>query len=59
MKRVSALFLSCCFFTSAFAFRIEYGKNVTINHPVYEDLYIAGGTIVINAPVYGDLIIAA
>jgi hypothetical protein len=59
MKRIAALFLSCYFFTSAFAFRIEYGKNITIGHPVYEDLYIAGGNIVINAPVYGDLIIAA
>jgi cytoskeletal protein CcmA (bactofilin family) len=58
MKRVTALFISFCFFTSAFAFRIEYGNNLTISHPVYEDLYIAGGNILINAPVYGDLVVA-
>jgi hypothetical protein len=40
------------------AFRIEYGSNVIISQPVYEDLYIAGGNVTINAPVYGDLIIA-
>jgi hypothetical protein len=41
----------------AFAYRIEYGSNVTISQPVHEDLYITGGTVTINAPVYGDLII--
>jgi len=45
-------------FATAQAFRIEYGKNVTINKPVYEDLYVAGGTVTINAPVYGDLVVA-
>lgn len=43
---------------TAYAGRIEYGSNITINSPVYEDLYIAGGTVVINAPVHGDLIAA-
>ena len=43
---------------SAEAYRIEWGRNVTISQPVYEDLYVAGGTITINAPVYGDLIVA-
>lgn len=58
MKKVlliSTVIINC--FT-AFTFRIEYGSNVTINQPVYDDLYIAGGNITINAPVYGDLIIA-
>jgi hypothetical protein len=58
MKRyflVSFLIVVC---SSAFAFRIQYGRNITISQPVYEDLYITGGNIVINAPVYGDLIIA-
>lgn len=51
-----AVFTGYCITSSAF--RIEYGKNVIISQPVFEDLYIAGGTITINAPVYGDLIIA-
>ena len=29
-------------FITAFAIRIEYGNNIIINQPVYEDLYIAG-----------------
>lgn len=45
-------------FSDASAFRIEYGNNIVVNRPVYEDLYLAGGNITINAPVYGDLIIA-
>lgn len=49
--------LAVNFFTAA-ALRIEYGKNIIINQPVYEDLYIAGGNITINAPIHGDLIIA-
>jgi len=59
MKRFFVLCLSLCLaVSSAFAFKIQYGKNITISQPVFEDLYIAGGNIVINAPVYGDLIIA-
>ncbi len=46
-----------CFVTT-YAFRIEYGNNIIISRPVYEDLYVAGGNITINAPIYGDLIIA-
>jgi hypothetical protein len=42
----------------AFAFRIEYGKNIIISQPIYDDLYITGGYITINAPIHGDLIIA-
>lgn len=38
--------------------RFEYGNHVVINTPLYEDLYVAGGTITINAPVFGDVIIA-
>ena len=37
---------------------IRSGSSVTIDKPVYEDLYITAGTIIINAPVYGDLIVA-
>ena len=48
--------VSC--FINASALRIEYGRNIIISQPVYEDLYIAGGSITINAPIYGDLIIA-
>lgn len=58
MKKIflSTLLAGC--FTGAAAFRIEYSNNLTISRPVYEDLYIIGGTVTINAPVYGDLVIA-
>ncbi len=58
MKKIfllTVILLNCIY---AAAFRIEYGNNVTISKPVYEDLYIAAGTITINAPIHGDLIIA-
>jgi hypothetical protein len=58
MKKIfllTAILINCIY---AAAFRIEYGNNITISKPVYEDLYIAAGTITINAPIYGDLIIA-
>jgi hypothetical protein len=58
MKKILFLIVMVGNFGYASAFRIEYGKNVIINHPVYEDLYIAGGSITINAPIHGDLIIA-
>lgn len=58
MKKMFLLVIMISQFVSAFAFRIEYGRNITISQPVYEDLYIAGGNITINAPIYGDLIIA-
>ena len=59
MKRLFILLFALLLTSTAvFAFRIEYGNNITISKPVYEDLYVAGGNIMINAPVYGDLIIA-
>jgi hypothetical protein len=58
MKKFFLLMAMAINFLTAAAFRIEYGSNVTISKPVYEDVYIAGGTININAPIYGDLIIA-
>jgi hypothetical protein len=58
MKKIlTSLILVSSYFT-AYSFRIEYGNNVVISLPVYEDLYIAGGTVIINAPVHGDLVIA-
>lgn len=56
MKKIFAFALLMTFFFKASAYRIEYGANVVISRPVYEDLYIAGGAITINAPVYGDLV---
>lgn len=58
MKKIFLLaaILGNCIYAAAF--RIEYGNNITISMPVYEDLYIAAGTITINAPIYGDLIVA-
>lgn len=59
MKKIFILIaICCCNFIEAAAYRIEYGKNVTFTIPMYEDLYVAGGTVNINAPIYGDLIIA-
>lgn len=57
MKHVVMLALLLGAMYQVQAIRIESGKNLVINRPVYEDLYIAGGEILINAPVYGDLII--
>ena len=58
MKKLCILsaMLMVCF--QAGAYKILWGRNITITSPVHEDLYIAGGTVTINAPVYGDLIIA-
>lgn len=36
---------------------LQSGEKVTISQPVYEDVYLAGGTVVINAPIHGDLIV--
>jgi cytoskeletal protein CcmA (bactofilin family) len=58
MKKIFFLAAMLVNFATAFAFRIEYGNNVIISQPVYEDLYLAGGNITINAPIHGDLIIA-
>ena len=58
MKKILMLVCLTIFATSTFAYRIEYGNNVIISQPVYEDLYIAGGTITINAAIHGDLICA-
>ena len=38
--------------------RLESGDKIVIDKPVYEDVYLAGGTITINAPIHGDLVIA-
>jgi Polymer-forming cytoskeletal len=58
MKKIFSLAAMLVNFVTAFAFRIEFGNNVIISQPVYEDLYLAGGNITINAPIHGDLIIA-
>jgi hypothetical protein len=58
MKKIFCTAAAFVFTLQAFAYRVEYGTNVYINQPVYEDLYIAGGTITINAPVFGDLVCA-
>jgi hypothetical protein len=58
MKQIFLIAIALTVIVQAYAFRIEYGDNIIISQPVYEDLYIAGGTITINAPVYGDLILA-
>lgn len=58
MKKIFFSLLACAGCFSASAYRIEWGRNITITVPVHEDLYVAGGTVTLNAPVYGDLIVA-
>jgi cytoskeletal protein CcmA (bactofilin family) len=58
MKKIFLPSLLMLFFMQTAAYRIEFGNNISINQPVNEDLYIAGGTITINAAIRGDLIIA-
>jgi hypothetical protein len=58
MKKIFLVIVMLGYFVNSFALRIEYGNNIVISQPVYEDLYLAGGNITINAPVHGDLIIA-
>jgi hypothetical protein len=57
MKRILLIFFLLGTAYSVKAIRIHAGKNLIIDKPVYEDLYIAGGEVIINAPVYGDLIV--
>ena len=58
MKNLLFTLTIIALFQTAQAYQIKWGRNITISTPVYEDLYITGGTITINAPVYGDLIVA-
>lgn len=58
MKKALLFLLACAGAFSAGAYRIEWGRSVTITQPVHEDLYVAGGTVTVNAPIYGDLIVA-
>jgi cytoskeletal protein CcmA (bactofilin family) len=39
------------------AMQFQYGDNLVINVPTFENLYVAGRTVTINAPVHGDIII--
>lgn len=57
MKRFLLMALCVLVIHPAIA-QLRYGNTVTIDTPVWEDLYITGGNITINAPVHGDLIIA-
>ena len=58
MKRFVLAVLSLVLCSSTYAFKIQCGRNVTINEPVYENIYVLGGNILINAPIHGDLVIA-
>jgi cytoskeletal protein CcmA (bactofilin family) len=52
------LLLLPAFAGKSFGMVVESGHTIIIDHPVSQDLYLAGGTIVINAPVHGDLLVA-
>jgi hypothetical protein len=56
MKKIASVIIASVLTIHAFSFRLEYGNNVVIARPVYEDLYISAGSVTINAPVFGDLI---
>jgi cytoskeletal protein CcmA (bactofilin family) len=58
MKRILFLALLLGLVSQVKAIRIQSGRNVVIDLPVYEDVYVTGGEVMINAPVYGDLIVA-
>jgi hypothetical protein len=58
MKQFIFIFLLLITMLQTYALRVEFGNDIIIDRPVYEDLYISGGGVTINAPVYGDLIIA-
>ena len=58
MKQILLLALTLAIGSQVKAIKIEAGKNVTIDKPVYEDVYVTGGEVIINAPVYGDLVVA-
>ncbi len=58
MKRISILLAFLINAVTSSALYVEYGNNVVISKPVYEDVYILGGSVTINAPVFGDLVIA-
>jgi hypothetical protein len=58
MKKFFLFLIVVLLYGSVGAFKMHYGRNITITEPVYEDLYVAGGNVVINAPVYGDLVVA-
>lgn len=58
MKKIS-IFLALLISTAtSSALYVQYGSNIVINKPVYEDIYVVGGNVTINAPVFGDLVIA-
>lgn len=58
MKKIY-FFLVCAFSTfSLFGSQIEAGDSKTITEPVFENLYVAAGSIVIAAPIHGDLVLA-
>lgn len=52
--------IACIICIQAFpvAAQFRFNRTVTIDKPVYEDLYIAGGNVIVNAPVHGDLVAA-
>lgn len=56
MKKIFSVIIASVLTLQAFSFRLEYGNNVVITQPVYEDLYVSAGSVTINAPVFGDLI---
>ncbi|MDJ1506450.1 hypothetical protein [Xanthocytophaga agilis] len=56
MKKLLLSWLCVIVICQGYAMHIKYGDTITINQPVYEDVYVAAGTVVINAPIHGDLI---
>ncbi len=58
MKRMISFAIFNMLIAYAYGIRIEYGDNILIDKPVYEDLYLFGNNITVNAPVYGDIVCA-
>ena len=48
MKRIIFLAIFNILITCAYGIRIEYGDNILIDKPVYEDLYLFGNNITVK-----------
>ncbi|MEF2175039.1 MAG: hypothetical protein V3575_01100 [Candidatus Absconditabacteria bacterium] len=60
MKKIVGLLMSLLIIApmGSFAYEIKTGEDFTVNIPISDDYYVAGGDITLDSDVQGDLIIA-
>ncbi|MBS1662440.1 MAG: hypothetical protein JST68_15455, partial [Bacteroidetes bacterium] len=58
MKRYILLFLCTLLAARGTCMVTASGDRVVIDHAVYDDVYVAAGTVLIEAPIHGTLIVA-